>query len=142
MDGWQFLVSMLGGGLAGGALNVSYNRRSYIRKLRTDFHPLVNDLFSAYFLRMEHPDGRYWVQRVGYLAALEDRDFVERRSNFVMTLVKFNELREARKLRKMFAEHPNFRGAAEGETIKIDLAPEYDAISKCLETVQRKLSLS
>ena len=72
-----FLASFLGGGLAGGLVNVIANRFFHWRTLRTQFYPKVNNIYSAYVIRMEKPEGRYWVTIVGNNPSAEDEEFVE-----------------------------------------------------------------
>lgn len=45
------LVSLAGGGLAGGLVSVLYNRSVRRRNLRTDFYPKLNNMYSAYVIR-------------------------------------------------------------------------------------------
>jgi hypothetical protein len=58
-----------------------------------------------------------------------------------MTLPQFNELKEARELRRALITNPNPHHAETGTDIKTDLMPEYQAILRCLDTVQKKLKL-
>lgn len=142
MDGTQFVASMLSGGLAGGCVGAISNRVFYWRSLRTQFYPKQNDFFAAYLIRMEKPEGRYWEGTVGLVPSLEDEEFVDHRSDFISGLIQFNELKEARDLRTSLVENLNPTGAVEGTKLKIDLIPEYKAVSECLSKVQKKLKLS
>jgi hypothetical protein len=140
MEAGQFFVSLIGGGLAGGCVNVISGRLQYWRNLRTQFHPILNSFWGAYLVRMEKPEGRYWLTVVGDVPLRKDADFVGHRTQFVLDLVRFNELREARELRLIKNLNPGFAG--EGTLIKADLMPEYEAVQECLETVQKKLKLT
>jgi len=71
------LVSLAGGGLAGGVVSVLYNRSVRRRTLRTDFYPKLNNMYSAYVIRFnEIPrgQGRYWVNIVGNNPDDADKD--------------------------------------------------------------------
>jgi hypothetical protein len=141
MDGTLLLASILSGGLAGGCVSTFANRLHYWRSLRTQFYPQLNNFWGAYLLRMEHPEGRYWVGTVGNLPSVEDKAFVDHRTKFIGNLIQFNELKEARNLRRKLIGNLNPEGAKVGEALKIDLMPEYQAISDCLDKVHKKLKL-
>jgi hypothetical protein len=142
MDGTQLIVSILSGGLAGGSVSTLFNRLQYWRSLRTQFYPQLNNFWSVYLLRTEHPEGRYLVCTVGNLPSVEDKSFVDHRTEFIGNLIQFNELKEARKLRrKLIGNLNNPGGAKVGEVLKIDLMPEYQAVSDCIEKVHKKLKL-
>jgi hypothetical protein len=143
MDGTQFVVSMIGGGLAGGCVNTAFNRIFYWRSLRIRFYPKLSHMFSAYRIRMENPEGRYWITTVGKVPLPEDAAFVQHHVSFLSELIDFTELKEARALRKQLLSHMFETGSeTKGTVIKIDLTPDSDALLKCLKIVQRKLRLS
>lgn len=141
MNVWQFMISMLGGGLAGGLVSTWLNRIFHWRALRTRFHPHLNNFWGEYVLRIQNSDGRHWETKVGYEPLPKDKKFVEHRTDFVFRLVEFNELKEARELRKKMLTTLNPDHAEKGEIIKTDLTPEYRAVEECLMTVQKKLKL-
>lgn len=141
MDGMQILVSVLSGGLAGGCVSTFSNRLFYWRNLRTQFYPKLNNMFAAYVLRMEEPEGRYWTGTVGYVPSKENEKFVNHRSEFISDLISFNELKEARVLRQII---PGNMGTESGETgtpFKVDLMPEYQSLSDCMSVLHKKLKL-
>ncbi len=137
----MWLVSLLGGGLAGGLVNVFFNRLFRWRDLRTRFYPKLSNIYSAYVIRMEKPEGRYWVTVVGNEPSSEDRAFVGLRSDFISDLVEFNELKEARILRKQVLDNAMSGHHVPGILTKVDLAPEADALNTCLKTLHKKLNL-
>ena len=139
MDAAQFFVSMLGGGLAGGCVSIFANRLFHRRALRTQFEPRLSDIFSVYVIRMEDPNRRYMVSRPDRVPSPLEAEFVNHRSNFILNLVEFNELKEAQSLRRKFIENT---GVVDGDTFRTDLLPERQAISDCLGKVQKKLKLS
>ena len=47
------------------------------------FYPILNNIYSAYVLRFEKPEGRYWENVVGQIASPEDQEFVEHRFHFI-----------------------------------------------------------
>ena len=141
MDVIQLAVSALSGGLAGGSVSALANRIFHWRVLRTTFYPKVNDLLAEYVIRMHEPEGRYLIVRVGYVPLPEDETFVEHRVKFIMNLVTFNELKEARKLRQKLLEYQAKVSGEEGATVKIDLMPDYQALSDCLDKMHKKLKL-
>ena len=135
------VVSILSGGLAGACVSVFFNRLFHRRELRTKFYPILNDMFSAYVIRMERSEGRYWTTIVGYVPAPEDEEFVDHRSTFISVLVQYNELKEVRALRKEFLDN-SMRGDHErGKEMKLDLTPESAALNSCLATLHKKLKL-
>lgn len=135
------LASILGGGLSGAFVSIAFNRVAHWRALRTKFYPILNDMFSAYVIRMERPEGRYWNNVIGYLPAEEDRDFVEHRSTFISDLIQYNELKEVRVLRKKTIEN-SVKGEHEhGKPRTHDLAPELAALRLCMGTLHKKLRL-
>jgi len=141
MDFVTFTTSFLGGGLAGGCVNVLYNRLFRWRDLRTKFYPVLNNMYSAYIVRMENPQGRYWVTIVGQIPAKEDEDFVNHRSDFLSDLIQFNELKEARSLRKTILDNFVKGDHTPGSTVKYDLAPERKALGDCMQTLHKKLKI-
>ena len=135
------IVSILGGGLAGACVSVFFNRLFHRRELRTKFYPILNNMFSAYVIRMEKPEGRYWTTIVEHYPAPEDEDFVDHRSTFISDLVQYNELKEVRVLRKQFLDN-SMRGDHErGKVMRLDLTPESAALNRCLATLHKKLKL-
>jgi hypothetical protein len=78
---------------------------------------------------------------VGKVPLSEDDGFIRHRSSFIYELVRFNELKEARELRKGMIANLNPRCASVGSAIETDLTPEYESVSKCLKIVQGKLKL-
>lgn len=136
------LVSLVGGGLAGGVVSVLYNRSVRHRTLRTNFYPKLNNIFSAYVIRFnETPGGRYWVTVVGNIPKEEDRDFVDHRSDFVSDLIAFNELEEARVLRTAILDNSAKGIDAPGTLTKLDLQPEFKALDACMKILHKKLKL-
>ena len=135
------LVSLIGGGLAGGCVNVIFNRMFYWRGLRIKFYPKLNDMSTAYAIRMEQPQGQYWVTVVGQNPSREDADFVDHRATFLVDLVQFTELREARKLRTEMSDNVMRAHHTPGVLTKVDLAPEARAIGDCIRTLHQKLKL-
>lgn len=135
------VASILSGGLAGACISVIYNRRTQMRALRTKFYPVLNNMFSAYVIRMEKPEGRYWTTIVGNNPAPEDEGFIDHRSTFTSDLVQYNELKEVRALRKKILDN-SFTGDHErGKTMRLDLAPESAALHNCLTALHKKLKL-
>jgi hypothetical protein len=90
---------------------------------------------------MEKPRDRYWVTIVGDNPRSEDREFIEHRASFITELVEFNELREARALRKRLLDNATRGEHTSGLMTKVDLAPESEAIGACLKKLHRKLGL-
>jgi hypothetical protein len=135
------LASLLGGGLAGGCMSVFLTRVFHRRELRTKFYPKVSDMCSAYAVRMQSPEGGYWVTVVGNIPASEDQQFVDHRSSFISDLVEFNELREARLLRRCLLENQMRADHTPGVKIKLDLAPESQALVVCLQKLHKKLKI-
>src|ERR1017187_14614 len=134
------LVSIISGGLAGGIVSAISNRIFHWRALRTQFYPKVGNMYSAYIIRFEKPNGRLWVNIVGNSPADEDQEFVDHRSNFITELVAFNDLKEARVLRKAILDN-SMHDLSPGSTNKHDLGPEATALSECLKVLHKKLKL-
>ena len=99
------VVSFLGGGLAGACVSVFSNRLFHRRELRTKFYPILNNMFSAYVIRMTEPEGRYWTNIVGNNPFVEDQGFINHRSSFASDLVQYSELKEVRVLRKRLLDN-------------------------------------
>ena len=135
------LVSLLGGGLAGGCVSTFLNRWFHWRSMRVKFYPVLSDMYSTYIIRMEKPEGRYWVTVVGKVPSDADEEFVNHRANFLIDLIQFNELREARKLRRAIMNNAMQGDHTEGTTTKHDLAPEREALSECLRVLHKKLKI-
>ena len=102
---------------------------------------MLNNMVSAYVIRMENPEGRYWTTIVANVPSSEDRDFVEHRSSFLSDLVQYSELREVRVLRKSMLDNAMSGNHKQGEVMRLDLTPEATALHACLSTVQKKLKL-
>ena len=102
----------------------------------------MNDAFSAYFLRINEGAGYELLQTVGDLPDPHDEQFVNERMTFILTLYRFNELREASEVSKHLTmiRHDD-QGAPDGTVIRLDLRPEFAALSTCLARVQKRLSM-
>lgn len=135
------LVSFISGGLAGGIVSAISNRIFHWRAIRTKFYPKLEDIYAAYAIRMQKPEGRYWVTIVGQNPSSGDEDFVSHRTNFVADLVEFNELKEARVLRKAMLDNTMKAKHTPGVLTKLDLSPEAIALDSCLKIVHKKLKL-
>lgn len=135
------LASVLGGGVAGASVSVAFNRMFHRQDLRIKFYRVLNNMHSAYVIRMENPEGRYWTNIVGKMPAAEDADFVEHRSNFLDELVKYIELKEVPVLRRTFAANMMRGNHKVGEESKLDLTPEAAALGLCLVTLHKKLKM-
>lgn len=145
MDLGQFIVSIISGGLAGGSVSTFANRRYYLRSLRTKFYPKVNNILAAYMLRLQDPKKQLLVLTPGYLPADEDDlKFVDHRSNFIHGIVEFNELEEAREVRKKLVDS-SFAAVVvspdDASEKDIDLMQEYRAIEHCHDVLHKKLKL-
>jgi hypothetical protein len=134
-------VSLVGGGLAGGCVNVFFNRWFHWRGMRTKFYPVLNDIYAAYMIRMEKPEGRYWVTVVGQTPSREDEEFVDHRSTFIAELIQFNELKEARVLRKQILDNAMKGHHVPDLLTKVDLTPECEAITACFQKLHKKPNL-
>jgi hypothetical protein len=141
MDFVQIITSLVSGGLAGGSVSTLLNRVFHRRALRTQFYPKVNNVWSAYVIQFAKEGGRYLIQKPGWAPTPEMEPFVETRGSFMMELVEFNELKEARELRRKMAENQAKAQAGPEGTVSTDLTPEYEAISKCFHTLHKKLKL-
>jgi hypothetical protein len=135
------MASVLSGGLAGACVSAVFNRLSHWRELRTKFYPTLNNMHSAYVIRMENPEGRYWTTVVGNIPAPEDEVFVDHRASFMSDLVQYNELKEVRDLRKKMLDNAMSGDHNPGEVAKLDLAPESVALNACLITLHKKLRI-
>jgi hypothetical protein len=138
---YGLLVSLIGGGLAGGCVSLYFHRKWDLRAKRTTLYPLVNSIYSAYVIRMEKPEGRYWVTIVGQNPKSEDVEFVDHRSNFISDLVQYNELKEARLLRKQMLDNAMQGEHTPGLITKVDLSPELKALDTCLNLLHNRLGL-
>jgi hypothetical protein len=135
------IISLVGGGLAGGALSLYFNRRYYLRKMRTELYPQVEKMVRAYGIRSILPAGKGWiVDGRKFRPGPGDDEFRAARTEFIARLVGFNELKEAREL----------SGTMTSSTIPSDpddgfptaeLEKEADALSLCFKTIQKKLRL-
>jgi hypothetical protein len=118
------------------------NRRFHWREMRVKFYPVLNDIHSAYMIRMRNPKGRYWEHVIGRVSFKEDEEFIEHRSNFIVSdLIQFNELREVRKLRREFMKCQEGEDHTDGKLAKYDLEPERKALSECLSILHKKLDI-
>jgi hypothetical protein len=135
------MVSLLGGGLAGACVSVASNRIFHWRELRTKFYPDLKNMYAAYVIRMANPEGRYWTTVVGNVPTPEDEEFVDHRASFVDDLVKYNELKEVRLLRKRLMDNAISGDHKTDEVAKLDLAPESVALNACLITLHKKLKI-
>lgn len=141
MDLVPIITSLLSGGLAGGCVSTILNRIFHWRDLRTRFYPKINDMYANYVIRMDRPSGRYWDTIVGNNPSPQDEEFVDHRSTFVSDLVQFNELKEARILRKTMVENLASGHHTQGQPTRIDLMPELRALDACLKLLHRKLKI-
>jgi len=138
----MWLVSFLSGGLAGGLVSTFMNRWFHWRDMRVKFYPILNNIHSAYVIRFEKPEGRFWVTIVGQNPSPEDEEFIDHRSQFIVSeLIQFNELREVRKLRKAIMENQSKEHVSPGILTKLDLTPESVALGECLKTLHKKLKI-
>lgn len=135
------LLPIISGGLAGGLVSVISNRIFHWRAMRTKFYPVLNNMYSAYVVRMEKPEGRYWVNIVGQNPSNEDEEFVEHRSDFISGLIEFNELKEARVLRTAILDNSVKEHKMPGILSKLDLQPEATALNECMKVLHKKLKL-
>jgi hypothetical protein len=137
-----WLISILSGGLAGGCVSTFLNRWFHRRDMRVKFYPILNNIYSAYVIRFEKPQGRYWLNVVGQIPSPQDQEFVEHRSHFICyDLIEYNELREVRKLRKTIVENQATAHTTPGILHKLDLATECEALGECLATLHKKLNI-
>jgi hypothetical protein len=134
------LVSIVSGGLAGGIVSAISNRIFHWRVLRTKFYPEVNNIHSAYVIRFSNPNGRYWENVVGNVPSPADAEFVDHRSEFISELIAYNELKEARKLRKAILDN-SIHTLPMGSILTLDLSPEYEALNECMILLHKKLKL-
>ncbi len=135
------MASILGGGLAGACVSVFFNRLFHRQDVRKKFYPVLNNMHSAYLIRMENPEGRFWTTVVGNVPAPEDEDFVEHRASFLSDLMEYIELKEVRLLRKKMLDNAMSGNHATGEVTTLDLDPEWRALSGCMLTLHKKLKL-
>jgi hypothetical protein len=143
MPQWMVIVlSFCSGGFAGSCLTFFANWLSRQRVLRTEFYPILNNMFSAYVIRMERPEGRYVRNVVGYLPEEQDLGFVNHRSDFIQGLVKYNELKEVRDLRKSFGQNMMQGEHKHGQPATLDPAPESAALSLCMAVLHKRLNLN
>jgi len=101
----------------------------------------MNNVYAAYTIGMENTEGRYWVTTVGEVPLKEDEEFIEHWTEFVFGLVQFNELKEARLVRKAMLDNLMSGHQPNGYLRKVDLKPEYDAINSCFKKIHKKLNL-
>jgi hypothetical protein len=129
------------GGLAGACATIGLNRWFYWQELRRKFYPEVSNLVAAYTIRLEQPDGRFWVGVVGQDPSAVDKKFVIHRTSFLSGIIPFTDLREARKLRKAIVKNMQQRNPDEAQPFKLNLKPEYDALEVCMKTLHKKLRI-
>jgi hypothetical protein len=144
MPHMMWLVSFLSGGLAGGVVSAFINRWFHRRDMRVKFYPVLNNIHSAYIVRMQDPQGRYWENTVGMTPTEghPDYEFVNHRSDFIVSdLIQFNELKEVRELRRAILAHQATADHTEGKLVKYDLEPERKALSECLRVLHKKLEI-
>lgn len=135
------IISLVGGGLAGGALSLYFNRRYYLRKMRTELYPHIEKMVRAYEIRSLLPEGKGWiVDGTKYRPGPSDDDFRAARKEFISRLVGFNELKEARELRGTMISSTIPPDPGDGFPTA-ELEKEADALSQCFKTIQRKLRL-
>jgi hypothetical protein len=135
------IISLIGGGLAGGALSLYFNRRYYLRKMRTELYPHLEKMIRAYEIRALLPEGKGWiVDGRRYHPGPSDDDFRADRRDFISRLVGFNELKEARELRGTMISSTIPLSPEDGFPTA-ELAKEVDALSQCFKTIQEKLRL-
>jgi len=132
------IASILGGGLAGACFNVFLTRYFHRQDLRAKFYPVLNNIHSAYVIRMEDPEGRYWTTVVGNVPTPEDENFVDHRSSFISDVMQFIELKEVRVLRRRILDNEVGGDHTRGQVLKLDLAPEWAALNDCLKTLHKK----
>jgi hypothetical protein len=137
----QISVSLISGGLAGGCVGAIFDRMFYWRGLRIKFYPMLSDMLSAYAIRMQKPEGWYWINTVGCVPLPEDKLFIDHRTSFLSELVQYSELREVRILLKEMADNIVSGDHIKGEIAKLDLTPESDALLVCLNVLHKKLKL-
>jgi hypothetical protein len=135
------MASILGGGLAGACFSVLLNRYFHRQDLRAKFYPVLNNIHSAYLIRMEGPEGRYWTTVVGNVPTPEDEDFVDHRSSFISDVMQYIELKEVRVLRRKILDNAMGGDHTRGQVFKLDLAPESAALTDCLKTLHKKLKI-
>jgi hypothetical protein len=135
------LLPIISGGLAGGLVSVISNRIFHWRALRTKFYPVLNNMYCAYVIRMEKPEGRYWVNIVGQNPSPADQEFIDHRSGFIQALIEFNELKEARVLRTAILDNSMREHKTPGILSKLDLQPEATALDECMRVLHKKLKL-
>ena len=88
------IVSLIGGGLAGGVLSLYFNRRFYLRKMRTELYPYIEKMVDRYRIRLILPEGKGWiVDGRKYRPGPSDEDFRAARKELISRLVGFNELK-------------------------------------------------
>jgi len=141
MDALQSVISMVGGGLAGGALTLIFNRKFQRQTLRKQFYPKLSHMHADYKNRLAVPEGRYWVHTIGKPNLPQDENFVRHRADFIARLIEFIELGEVQKLRTKLTS-PSNQQQDKNETITFDLLPESEAITACVSTIKKKLKLA
>lgn len=137
----QALISLAGGGFAGGCTSMVLNRRFHLRKLRAELYPQVETMTNAYAVRSLLPAGKGWiVNGKRFRPGLTDDEFLEQRREFIARLVGFHELGEARALRQeMFSSELN-PFLTDRFPLEV-LEAESRALSNCFATLKEKLGL-
>ncbi len=135
------IISLIGGGLAGGALSLYFNRRFYLRKLRTELYPYVEKMGDRYRIRLILPEGKGWiVDGRKYRPGPSDEDFRAARKEFISRLVGFNELKEAQALRAAMISSAIPPELEDGFPMA-ELEKEANALFLCFTKLQRELRL-
>jgi len=135
------MASFLGGGLAGACVSVASNRLFHRQELRIKFYPVLNNIHSAYVIRMQNPRGRYWTTVIGNLPTIEDEAFINHRDSFQSDLMQFIELKEVRILRRKMLDNMMSGDHTVGHVATHDLAAESAALTACLLTLHKKLKI-
>jgi hypothetical protein len=87
-------------------------------------------MYSTYVIHFKQkPEGRgrYLVRIIGQEPTGADKDFIEHRTDFILDLVDFNELKEATNLGQVISDNELREKGTPGLTSKLDLQPELDA---------------
>ena len=108
------------------------------------FYPALNNIHSAYIIRMQNPQGRYREITVGMTPSEghPDYEFVNHRSNFIVyDLIQFNELKEVRELRRKILKNQEQGDHTTGKLVKYDLEPERMALTECMRVLHKKLNI-
>jgi hypothetical protein len=140
MELGPLLVSVIGGGAAGGLINVAYQWRNRQKDLRTAFYPVINDMNAAYLIRIDQPGGKELVQTPYQAPLAADCDFVNHRTAFLTDLIKYTDLKEVIILRQKILDNA-FHGAGSTGPDTTNLVPEARAVGECMQVLHKKLKL-